>query len=282
LVRWGLWERDPDLMARAVARHDAIIGREVARAGGTLVRSKGEGDSTFSVFDHPAEAVVAAMAIQTAVDTEQWPSTTPLQVRAGVHTGDAEPRDGDWYGPAVNRAARLRALAAGGETLVSGVTAGLVADRLPESACVFYRGRRVLRGIERPEEVWELVAANDPRCASPRSVGVGGLPVALTRFVGRKADLDQLAEIIEQERLVTLTGPGGSGKTRLALVARVQSADSAADPARCGGRRGCWRSRPIEYLSHRHSGARVWDDRCQRVVVVVVVVALRWSSASRR
>jgi predicted ATPase/class 3 adenylate cyclase len=217
----GLWERDPELMARAVARHDAIIGREVARAGGTLVRSKGEGDSTFSVFDHPAEAVVAAMAIQTAVDTEQWPSTTPLQVRAGVHTGDAEPRDGDWYGPAVNRAARLRALAAGGQTLVSGVTAGLVADQLPESACVFYRGRRVLRGIERPEEVWELVAANDPRCASPKSVGVGGLPVALTRFVGRKADLDQLAEIIEQERLVTLTGPGGSGKTRLALeVAR--------------------------------------------------------------
>jgi predicted ATPase len=134
-----------------------------------------------------------------------------------VHTGDAEPRDGDWYGPAVNRAARLRALANGGQTLVSGVTAGLVADRLPDTVRVLYCGRRVLRGIERPEEVWELVAADDPRLAAPTSARMGGLPAALTRFVGRTADLHHLAQLIETERLVTLTGPGGSGKTRLAM-----------------------------------------------------------------
>ena len=127
----SLWERDAELMAQAVARHDVIISREVSAAGGTLVRSKGEGDSTFSVFTHPAEAVAAAMAIQKAVATEQWPSTTPVRVRTGMHTGDAEPRNGDWYGPAVNRAARLRALAGGGQTLVSGVTAGLVAEQIP-------------------------------------------------------------------------------------------------------------------------------------------------------
>jgi hypothetical protein len=231
-------------MAQAVARHDAIISREITAASGQLVRAKGEGDSTFSVFTHPGEAVAAAMAIQEALANEQWPYPAPVRVRVGVHTGDAEPRDGDWYGPAVNRAARLRALADGGQTLVSGVTAGLVADQMPKDMRLLYRGRRVLRGIERAEEVWELVAADDPRLATPTSTGVGGLPVALTRFVGRTADLDQLAEIIEWERLVTLTGPGGSGKTRLALeVARKVQARGGESGwlswPRCGSR-GWW------------------------------------------
>jgi predicted ATPase/class 3 adenylate cyclase len=218
------WERDAELMADAVARHDAIIGREVATAKGELVRSKGEGDSTFSVFAHPAEAVAAAVAIQAAVGAEQWPAALPMRVRAGVHTGDAEPRDGDWYGPAVNRAARLRALANGGQTLVSGVTAGLMADQLPAGVRLLYRGRRVLRGIERPEEVWELVAADDPRLAAATSTGVAGLPAALTRFVGRSADFDQLSRLLEDERLVTLTGPGGGGKSRLAMELATHAA----------------------------------------------------------
>jgi class 3 adenylate cyclase len=104
----SLWERHAELMAQAVARHDAIVGREVAAASGQLVRSKGEGDSTFSVFAHPADAVMAAVAIQGAIGAEEWPTALPLRVRAGAHTGDAEPRDGHWFGPAVNRAARLR------------------------------------------------------------------------------------------------------------------------------------------------------------------------------
>jgi predicted ATPase/class 3 adenylate cyclase len=213
----SLWERDADQMAKAVARHDDIIRREVTAAGGTLVRAKGEGDSTFSVFTHPAAAVAAAAAVQRAVSAAEWRTTEPLRVRVGVHTGDCEPRDGDWYGPAVNRAARLRSLAAGGQTLVSGVTAGLVADQVPDALRLLYRGRRVLRGIERPEEVWELAAADDPRLAPPMDARAGSLPVAQTRLVGRAADLDHLAQLVEHERLVTLTGPGGSGKTRLAM-----------------------------------------------------------------
>ena len=213
----SLWERDADQMAVAVARHDTIVSREVTAVGGTLVRSKGEGDSTFSVFTHPADGVAAATAIQAAITNEQWPATVPLSVRAGVHTGDAEPRAGSWYGPAVNRAARLRSIADGGRILVSGVTAGLVADELPDAVRLLYRGRRVLQGIERPEEVWELVAANDPRLARPSLARVGGLRGGQTRFVGRAADLDRLAQLVEAERLVTLTGPGGCGKTRLAL-----------------------------------------------------------------
>jgi predicted ATPase/DNA-binding SARP family transcriptional activator/class 3 adenylate cyclase len=216
----SLWERDATVMSHAVARHDTII-RDAVRASGEFVRAKGEGDSTFSVFAHPADAVAAAAAIQEAMANEQWPSTAPVRVRASVHTGDAEPRDGDWYGPAVNRAARLRALADGGRILVSGVTAGLVADQLPDAVRLLYRGRRTLRGIERPEEVWEALTADDPTVVSPTRIGVGGLPAALTRFVGHTEDLDQLGRLLEGERLVTLTGPGGSGKTRLALeVAR--------------------------------------------------------------
>jgi DNA-binding SARP family transcriptional activator len=199
----SLWERDPMPMSQAVARHDAIIRDAVSGSGGEVVRAKGEGDSTFSVFAHPADAVAAAAAIQEAIADEEWPSTAVVRVRVGVHTGDAEPRDGDWYGPAVNRAARLRALADSGHIFVSGVTAGLVADQLPEGIQLLYRGRRALRGIERPEEVWELLTAGDPTVASPTWIGVGGLPVALTRFVGHAEDLDQLGRLMEGERLVT-------------------------------------------------------------------------------
>jgi predicted ATPase/DNA-binding SARP family transcriptional activator len=215
----SLWERDPETMSQVVARHEALIRDAVTGSGGELVRTKGEGDSTFSVFVHPSDALRAVAAIQQAITAEGWPSTVPLRVRAGVHTGDAEPRDGDWYGPAVNRAARLRALADGRQSLVSSVTAGLVADQLPAEVRLLYRGRRVLRGIERPEEVWELVAADDPRRIAPELARVGGLPLALTRFVGRTAALEHLVGLVEDERLVTLTGPGGSGKTRLAFEA---------------------------------------------------------------
>jgi predicted ATPase/DNA-binding SARP family transcriptional activator len=217
----SLWERDPAAMSQVVARQDAIIQEAVRVSGGELVRTKGEGDSTFSVFVHPSDALAAAAAIQEAVSSEPWPPTVPLQVRAGVHTGDAEARDGDWYGPAVNRAARLRALASGGQTLTSGVTAGLVADQTPKGVKLLYRGRRVLRGIERPEEVWELVPLDDARLLGPEWPGAAGLPVALTRFVGRGEEVQRLAELVAEARLVTLTGAGGSGKTRLAVeVAR--------------------------------------------------------------
>jgi predicted ATPase/class 3 adenylate cyclase len=214
----ALWEADSDHMAEAMARHDALVVREVTAAGGTLVHAKGEGDSTFSVFARPLDAVVAAAAIQRAVADEPWALARPLEVRAGVHTGEAETREANWYGPAVNRAARLRGLAAGGQTLVSGVCAGLVADKLPPALRLAYRGRRTLRGIERPEEVWELGPADNPRVASTmRPTGATALPDLMTRLVGRTAELARLAELIGEYRLVTIAGPGGIGKTRLAV-----------------------------------------------------------------
>ena len=219
-----LWERDPEAMAMAVGRHEELIAGAVAAAGGELVRTKGEGDSTFSVFDRPVDAITAAGAVQAAIGSEPWPPEAAVRVRCGVHTGDAEGRDGAWYGPAVNRAARLRGLAGGGQTLASGVTAGLVADRLPRDLWLVYRGRRALRGIERPEEVWELVGASDTLAAGHAWHAVGGLPIPLTTFVGRKAELAALAEVVDTRRLVTLTGAGGCGKTRLAQEAAAAAA----------------------------------------------------------
>jgi predicted ATPase/class 3 adenylate cyclase len=213
----ALWERDPDGMSRVVARHDEIIADAAAAWGGDLLRTRGEDDSTLSVFGRPAAAVAAAAALQQAIAAEAWPSPLPLRVRVGVHTGDAECRDGDWHGPAVNRAAQLRALAAGGQTFLSGVTAGLVADRPPKGLGLLHRGRRALPGSDRPEETWELVDAEDPELLRRDAARVGDLPVSWTSFVGRESDRRAVAELITQARLVTLTGPAGSGKTRLAL-----------------------------------------------------------------
>lgn len=152
----ALWERDADAMELALVRHGVLINRSVVGAGGEVVRSMGEGDSTLSVFVRPSAAAAAAVSLQTAFAAERWPRPVPLRVRAGIHTGDARAWDGGWYGPAVNRAARLRGLASEAQTLVSGVTARLITDRLPKGVRLSYRGRQTLRGIQRPEEVWEL------------------------------------------------------------------------------------------------------------------------------
>ena len=152
-IRCRFGNGTPSRCSKAVARHDAMISPEVVAAGGTLVRSKGEGDSTFSVFAHPAEAVAAAVAIQgTVARREVADGCSRCGCAKGLHTGDAEPRDGDWYGPAVNRAARLRARADGGQTLLSGVTAGLVAEHTPRrrafavSGSASTAGHRAARG----------------------------------------------------------------------------------------------------------------------------------------
>jgi DNA-binding SARP family transcriptional activator/tetratricopeptide (TPR) repeat protein len=232
----SLWERDPEAMSQAVARHDTILQDAVSASGGELIRAKGEGDSTFSVFVHPSDALTAAAAIHEAVAAEPWPTATPLDVRTGVHTGDAEPRDGQWYGPAVNRAARLRALADGGRTLLSGVTAGLVADRMPEDARLLFRGRKALRGIERPEEVWELVTADDPRLVTTGDLPSRELPPALelladaSSFVGRTVERDRLRRLWQRARtgqwlVAVVTGEPGIGKSRLVaeLAAEIHS-----------------------------------------------------------
>src|ERR687885_1596164 len=124
-----LWERYPEQMRAVLARHDQLIEGLVEQHHGVVVRPRGEGDSRFAVFPRASDAVSAAAAIQQALHEEPWPAETTLRVRLALHTGEADLREGDYYGSAVNRAARLRSAAFGGQTLLSAVTHGLVREQ---------------------------------------------------------------------------------------------------------------------------------------------------------
>ena len=125
----ALWEQHPDAAREALTRHDALVETIVAAHEGCVVRPRGEGDSRFAVFDQATDAVRAAAALQQALQAEPWPTPTPLRVRMALHTGEADLRAGDYYGTAVNRCARLRAVAHGGQTLLSQATYDLVGDQ---------------------------------------------------------------------------------------------------------------------------------------------------------
>jgi class 3 adenylate cyclase len=163
-------------MRTALARHHALIAAEIEQRDGVVVKSQGEGDSVFAVFARAADAVTAAWALQRALISEPWPAETPVRVRAALHTGEAELRGGDYYGAAVNRCARLRAAAHGGQVLLSLATQELTRDRLPEDTSLRDLGERRLKDLTRPERVFQLLhpelphdyGARDHRCLPRR------------------------------------------------------------------------------------------------------------------
>lgn len=157
-----LWEREPEAMRKALLRHDELVAAAVQQRQGDVVKSRGEGDSIFAVFQHVRDAVGAALAAQSALAVQPWTTSTPLRVRMAVHTGQIELRDGDYYGPTVNRCARLRSLAAGGQVLLSGVTAQLTQGQLPGGASLKDLGTHALKGLAAPEHVWQLVHPQMP------------------------------------------------------------------------------------------------------------------------
>ena len=162
-----LWEREPDAMREALERHDAIVNEEVPRLRGHVVKSKGEGDSVFSVFACETDAVSAAITLQRVFNNERWVTSTPIRVRMAVHTGHVQLRDGDYYGPTVNRCARLRALAKGGQVLLSGVTAQLTQAQLPDAANLVDLGTHQLKDLVAPERVWQLIHPSMESNAAP-------------------------------------------------------------------------------------------------------------------
>jgi predicted ATPase/class 3 adenylate cyclase len=215
-----LWERYPSEMRLALARHDRLIETLAAEHHGSLVRPRGEGDSRFAVFARATDGVAAASAIQNRLQTEAWETPEPLRVRMALHTGESDLREGDYYGGAVNRCARLRAIAYGGQILVSGVTAALVGDRLPAESSLRDLGSHRLKDLGQPERVYQLTTSENttdfPPLRSTEALRTN-LPLQSASFVGRAHELAELRQLLERERLVTLTGSGGAGKTRLAM-----------------------------------------------------------------
>jgi predicted ATPase/class 3 adenylate cyclase len=226
------WLRDPVAMGPALARHDALIEQLVGEHAGHVVRPRGEGDSRFAVFARASDAVAAACAIQLALLDEAWRLTWPLRVRIAVHTGEADLRAGDYYGPAVNHCARLRSVAHGGQVLLSAVSADVVREALSAQVSLRDLGLHHLKDLVQPERVWQLVhpklPVEFPPLTSRTSSKHHNLPNQLSSFVGRAREIDELCGLLAGLRLLTLTGPGGIGKTRLALrVASAVQADYA-------------------------------------------------------
>jgi predicted ATPase/class 3 adenylate cyclase len=215
-----LWEQHPAAMRQALARHDVLIEELVARHGGVVVRPRGEGDSRFAVFARATDAVAAAAAVQQALCAEPWPAEAPVRVRLALHTGEADLREGDYYGGAVNRCARLRAIAHGGQALLSQATHDLVRDALPAGILVRDLGLHRLADLQRAEQVYQLLPEGMPADFPPlRSLEAipNNLPLQLTSFVGREREMAEVRGLQGGTRLLTLTGTGGTGKTRLAL-----------------------------------------------------------------
>jgi len=212
-----LWEEHPELMKSALARHDEILRDAVEAHDGQVVKTTGDG--LHAVFATAPDAAQAALHAQHALSTEDWPMAVPLRVRMGLHTGTAEYRDGDYYGPAVNRGARVSAAAHGGQIVLSHATEELVRDSLPDAAIIDL-GEHRLRDLSRPERLFQLSAAAAVEEFPPlRSLDAfpGNLPVQVTSFLGRDRELTLLTKAVDESPLVTLTGVGGVGKTRLAV-----------------------------------------------------------------
>src|SRR6516164_9579796 len=210
-----LWESQPAEMTDAIGRLNETVSKIVIAHDGVRPVEQGEGDSFVAAFARASDAVACALELQRA-------PLAPIRLRIGVHTGEVQLRDeGNYIGATINRAARIRDLAHGGQTVLSGTTEDLVADVLPADAWLVDLGRYELRGVPRPERVVQLchpdLVNEFPPLRTPKSVGAHNLPVQLTSFVGRGAQMTFLDERFVDNRLVTLTGAGGAGKTRLGI-----------------------------------------------------------------
>jgi predicted ATPase/class 3 adenylate cyclase/DNA-binding CsgD family transcriptional regulator len=218
----GLWETQPEQMTAAFARLDRELSDLIVAHGGVRPVEQGEGDSFVVAFARATDAVACALGLQRA-------ALAPISLRIGVHTGEVQLRDeGNYIGAAINRTARLRDLAHGGQTVLSGVTEGLVEDSLPTDAWLTDLGTYELRGVARPEHVVQLCHSdlrNDfPPLRTAKSSAAHNLPAQLTSFIGRKRLIAEVRELLAANRLVTLTGAGGVGKTRLSIAVADQLA----------------------------------------------------------
>jgi predicted ATPase/class 3 adenylate cyclase len=210
-----LWEEHADAMASALARHNEIVRDAVETNGGFVVKTTGDG--FHAAFANASEALDAAVAAQRALQAEPWPETVPLRARMGVHTGEANRRDGDYYGPALNHAARLMGIAHGGQIVCSGIVAHLTGGTAYELEDL---GLHRLRDVDSAMQVFQVNAPDlESRFAPLESLDAyrSNLPRELSGFVGRTDDVIAVSKALAEARVVSIVGVGGAGKTRLAL-----------------------------------------------------------------
>ena len=228
-----LWEADREAMAEASARHNRIVREQIEFAGGHVFQTVGE--AFRAVFADSSAALASAVAIQLVVGTEPWPPGLPIRVRMALHSGVCVERDGDYFGPVVNRVDRLLAVGHGGQVLVTRATYELLAGRLPGGIGLRDLGEHRLQDLGRAERVFQVAGPGLAGGFGPlRSLDDPALrhnlPSQATSFVGRAAELAELRSLVSGgSRLVTLAGPGGIGKSRLALQVAAEALDGAGD-----------------------------------------------------
>jgi len=218
-----LWEKHPEAMKLALAKHDSILREAIEANQGYVIKTTGDG--IHAVFETAVEAIHATLAAQR--NLQSLFSTPPLstsnlemKVRMGLHTGEAELRDGDYYGPSLNRSARIMSAGHGGQVLLSSITAEVIRDHLPANARLKDLGEHHLKDLIRPEHLYQLMAS-DLQQDFPAINTFNGfqtnLPIQLTSFIGREKERAEIKALLNSARLVTLTGSGGTGKSRLSV-----------------------------------------------------------------
>lgn len=224
-----LQESDQQAAGQWFSHYDQIVTSSIGANGGVKPRDQGEGDSFLAAFSRPSDAVTAALEIQVSLAEKN----SPLRPRMAVHTGEVQLRDNTNYiGLTVNRAARIRAVAHGGQIVISEVTRGIVADNLPEEISFKDLGVHRLKDLSRPEHLFQLVHP-DLESEFPPLTSVdalpNNLPIQRTTFIGRIHEMEEVKKSLDSTRLLTLSGAGGSGKTRLAVQVAADLLDAFAD-----------------------------------------------------
>jgi predicted ATPase/class 3 adenylate cyclase len=228
----NMWEQQQVQMSEALARHDQILRTTIESHRGYVFKTAG--DAFSAAFQQPTDGLLAALSAQKQLLAEEWGTDIPIRVRMGLHSGYCEERDGDYFGPTVNRAARLSDTAHGGQTVVSQSTVSVMIDSPPGGSTFVDLGDHRLKDLGRPERVFQVnlpgLGAEFPPLRSLTNPKMRhNLPEQVSSFVGRESELVSVSEQLKSSRLLTLIGAGGAGKTRIALQVAADLVDGSGD-----------------------------------------------------
>jgi predicted ATPase/class 3 adenylate cyclase len=225
-----LWESEPEAMAVALRRHDEILRAAIEGRGGHVFKTVGDG--FYATFEEASSAVRAAVDAQQTLNTEGWPTSRTIRVRMAIHSGMPEARDNDYFGPVLNRLARLLSAGHGGQVLLSQAAVSELRGALPDDCRLLDLGIHSLSDLERAEQVSMLLHPDLPsEFPALRTLDSfpNNLPRHLSSFVGRREELDQLSRLLDEEILITVSGSGGTGKSRLVLQSAAENLERYPD-----------------------------------------------------